>query len=196
MGPYVFEGGQCYVALSRFRSFDKLRLIDFEPSVIECNALAFNELNRLRRKFLPDQPSAAVQCNQLPPKYRKAKARKAKIRLDVHLRNALPANGGAQQVVAAPVPSCSFVPFANQGKTCYCNAGLQALLQLAALERAVSATGTYSRCRCHLPLHHSYSRCQSNGSFEQQMFIAQCVWFGVAASEACVLSEHQVRNYV
>ena len=45
----VFEYGQAYVALSRAKSLDNLRIIDFDPSAIKANETVIKYYERLRK---------------------------------------------------------------------------------------------------------------------------------------------------
>ena len=65
IGAKIFQGGMAYVALSRSRYLNKVKLIQFDPTQLYCKIEAFNEyvrlydVNNLSNLFFK-------QCNILP----------------------------------------------------------------------------------------------------------------------------------
>lgn len=55
----VFESGQAYVALSRARSLEGLRVMDFDPRVVQANSDVLIFYKRLKRERLLLQVRAA-----------------------------------------------------------------------------------------------------------------------------------------
>ncbi len=138
IGPSVFSPGMTYVALSRFRRLDKLSLIDFDPTKVECDTKAFREYQQLRRKFHPNQSLGPTRCNELPPQYQ---AGKRKRKMNVKARVLAQVKSG-QVVQAAATPFCRlFVPLKNEGNTCYANCIIQSLLQVTPFKAAVQEIG-------------------------------------------------------
>ena len=68
IGASLFESGQAYVALSRFRRLDALYLASFCLAKLTCNLKAFNQMNTLRKKA--GKAIEFASCNELPERFR------------------------------------------------------------------------------------------------------------------------------
>uniref|UniRef100_A0A914WX55 USP domain-containing protein n=1 Tax=Plectus sambesii TaxID=2011161 RepID=A0A914WX55_9BILA len=66
LGGDVFEPGMAYVSLSRVRRLQNLYLFDFDAAQICCNALAYNEYQRLRPLSFPSPLPLLSKCNVWP----------------------------------------------------------------------------------------------------------------------------------
>jgi len=141
-----FAKGMAYVALSRFKSIDGVHITHLEPWIIQCSALAFAEMSRLRATILPAGQNQKQQekCNQLPRRYncteaftrsKKTTGKQMRRENQKQLRNAV--SQAEPEMGATKLTTAVVFERKSQENICYANSGLSALLHLPYFKAAV-----------------------------------------------------------
>lgn len=130
-----------YVALSRFRTLNRLHLIDFDGLMLYCKENAFGELKRLTAKYKPGANVASMHCNRKPPCLLALAMERQKQKKKIPITRKIMA--ASLKEVVGPASSGggdfsgAYVPLINERNVCYCNSLMQCLLQLRCLETAI-----------------------------------------------------------